>query len=460
MARQARSDRGPGSVPRWGRSPHGRRLRGLISGLTALTLLGAIARGGLGAEPCILHIDPDSGPAAGGTLASVRLADRLVSADVEVRFGDQPARVVSRSGVVLKIEAPPHPPGVVTIRLPVEACEAEADGGRFTFLAPPQLLAVRTLDPAADTGDLVLEGTGSGFGPNARLLVDGTPVPTEIKGPERVEGRIPAALLGTARHMSLRIQDPKSGISDALPLTIANPLPYLASVQTPPLRAGRGRTPIRLFGRDFRPASVVHIGGQPQEARFLSDKEIEAVLPAETLEHPGNLSIRVVTPGPGGGESDALSLTVLPPPPFGGRFVVFMTNRHGGRNHIRLLDRQTGKLDALEEANSPSASDGYPAISADGRFIVFQSDRHGGQSDILLFDRESRVLDRLPEANDPKAFDGFPSVSPDGRFIVFESDRLNRRPKIFVFDRETRLLTELNQANEATADDGVAAISN
>jgi len=249
-------------------------------------------------------------------------------------------------------------------------------------------------------------------------------------------------------------------MSDALSLTIANPLPHLTGLQTPPLRAGRGRSLIRLFGRDFRPASVVQLEGQPQQTRFLSDRELEAVLSAETLERPASLTIRVATPGPGGGESNALNLTVLPPPPFGGRFVVFMTNRHGGRNHIRLLDRQTGKLDSLEEANNPGASDGYPAISADGRFIVFQSDRHEGQNDILLFDRESRTLDRLPEANDPKAFDGFPSVSPDGRFIVFESDRLNRRPKIFVFDRETRLLTELSQANEATADDGVAAISN
>jgi hypothetical protein len=260
--------------------------------------------------------------------------------------------------------------------------------------------------------------------------------------------------------MVLRVMDPKSGLSDPLTLTLANPVPHLVGLQAPLLRAGRGRTLVRLHGQDFRPASVVHLAGKPLETRFHSDRDLEAVLPAEALEKPGRLSIGVATPGPGGGDSNALELTVLPPPPFGGRFIVFMTNRKSGRNHIVLLDRQTGKLDPLEQANSVNSSDGYPSISADGRFIVFQSDRHRGQSDILLFDRESRTLDLLPEANDPKAFDGFPSVSPDGRFIVFESDRLHGRPKIFVFDRETRLLTELSQANEATADDGVAAISN
>jgi hypothetical protein len=333
------------------------------------------------------------------------------------------------------------------------------EGPRFTYLTPPRLVSVRPVDPT-ETGDLTVEAVGSDFGPSVSLLVDGTPVPTEISEPERVRAKIPAALLGTARHMTLRIMDSTRGLSDGVTMTLANPVPRLASLQTPPLRAGRGRTVIRLAGHDFRSVSIARLDGRPLETRTYSESDLEAVLPAEALGTPGKLAISVATAGPGGGESNALQVQVLPPPPFGGHFVVFMSNRRGGRNHIFLLDRQTGKLDPLEEANSPTASDGYPSISGDGRFIVFQSDRHRGQSDILLFDRESRALDLLPEANDPAAFDGFPSVSPDGRFIVFESDRLHRKPKVFLFDRETRLLTEVSPANEVTADDGVAAISN
>jgi hypothetical protein len=389
----------------------------------------------------------------------VTLVDQIESADVEVRFGERVARVLTRVGETLEVEAPAHPPGSVPVRVVAGACAVEADGPRFTYLAPPRLVSVRAVDPTA-AGDLTVEAVGADFGSSASLLVDGTPVPTERKESERLQARIPAALLGIARHMTLQIQDPRRGVSDGVTMTLANPPPRLVSIQAPALRAGRARTIIGLVGRDFRSASVARLDGNPLDTRLRSDSYLEAVLPAEALGTPGTRSISVATAGPGGGESAALDLQVLPPPPFGGHFVVFMSNRRGGRNHIFLLDRQTGKLDPLDEANSLTASDGYPSISADGRLIVFQSDRHGGQSDILLFDRERRTLDLLPEANDPAAFDGFPSLSPDGRFIVFESDRLYRKPKVFLFDLETRRLTALNAANEVTADDGVAAISN
>ena len=433
---------------------------GMLWGAALTLSLCVLASPAPGAAPCILGLDPDAGPAAGGTQVRVRLADQLGSSDVAVRFGDMPARILGRLGDVLEVEAPAHPPGSIPLHVSTEACAAEGDGPRFTYLPPPRLLSVHPRNSQAEGGDLVLDVTGAGFAPGASLLIDGTPVPTGLQDGERWEATVPAALLGTARHMVLRVRDPKSGLSDPVTLTLANPVPHLIGLQAPLLRAGRGRTPVRLHGQDFRPVSVVQLEGKALDTRYHSDQDLEAVLPPEALEKPGRLSVSVVTSGPGGGTSNALELTVLPPPPFGGRFVVFMSNRRGGRNRILLLDRQTGKLDPLEEANSANASNGYPSISAEGRYIVFQSDRHRGQSDILLFDRESRTLDLLPEANDPSAFDGFPSISPDGRFVVFESDRLGGKPKIFVFDRETRLLTELSQANEAAADDGMAAISN
>jgi dipeptidyl aminopeptidase/acylaminoacyl peptidase len=192
--------------------------------------------------------------------------------------------------------------------------------------------------------------------------------------------------------------------------------------------------------------------------RYQSPEELVATIPAELLSAPGIMPVAVVTPGPAGPTTVAYALTVFPPLP--GRYVVFTSNRRDARNHVYLLDRQAGRLDPLEEANSTGGSDGYPTISADGRLIAFQSDRSRGQTDILLFDRQTRVLDPLPEANHPTAFDGFPHISADGRFIVFESDRVNRRPKLYLFDRQTRTLTELIEANDPAADDGLGAISN
>jgi hypothetical protein len=236
------------------------------------------------------------------------------------------------------------------------------------------------------------------------------------------------------------------------------PAPQLAVIEVRPLAAGDPATPITVFGKAFQPDSTIQVAGMPIPTTYRTADEMSGTIPAHLLVAPRELTVEVRTPGPGGGTSLAGRVAVAASV-FPGRFVVFTSNRRGGRNHVYLLDRQRSWLDPLEEANSASANDGYPAISADGRFIVFQSDRHRGQYDVFLFDRERRVLDPLSGANHPTAFDGFPSISADGRFIVFESDRLGK-PKLFLFDLQGRTLSELSRANEGSADDGLAAISN
>lgn len=248
--------------------------------------------------------------------------------------------------------------------------------------------------------------------------------------------------------------DPRSApTSDA-----AKPAPQLAVIEVRPLSTGDPPTLIKVFGKAFQPDSTIQVAGEPIPTTYRSAEEMHGTIPARLLVTPRELTVEVRTPGPGGGASLTGRVTVATSV-FPGRFVVFTSNRRGGRNHLYLLDRQWNSLDPLEEANSVNANDGYPAISADGRFIVFQSDRNRGQQDVFLFDRERRVLDSLPEANHPTAFDGFPSISADGRFIVFESDRLGKL-KVFLFDLQGRALSELRRANEGTADDGLAAISN
>jgi len=237
------------------------------------------------------------------------------------------------------------------------------------------------------------------------------------------------------------------------------PAPQLAVIEVRPLAAGDPPTPITVFGKAFQPDSTIHVTGTPIPTTYRSAEEMRGTIPAHLLAVPRELTVEVRTPGPGGGISLAGRVSVATSV-FPGRFVVFTSNRRGGRNHLYLLDRQRSALDPLEEANSANANDGYPAISADGRFIVFQSDRNRGQQDVFLFDRERRMLDALPEANHPTAFDGFPAISADGRFIVFESDRLGGKLKLFLFDLQGRALSELNHANDVAADDGLAAISN
>lgn len=310
-----------------------------------------------------------------------------------------------------------------------------------------------TLEDLSDEGDLEVR-FGDRLATNVRRI-----------GGSTVEAATPP---GSAGSVAVWVVNTRSGAVtsravftylDALPLTVENPAPQIISLKASlPPRGGAPGTLV-VAGKGFRPESVIQLDQAPVRTEFRSEEELVGTIPSRVFETSAAVAITVSTPGPGGGASNAGRL-VVEVPPIVGRFVVFTSNRRGGRNHLFLFDRATSLLDPMEEANSPNANDAYPSISADGRFIVFQSDRKRGQSDIYLFDRETRTLDLLPEANHPTAFDGFPKISPDGRLIIYESDRLNGKPKIFLFDRVTRISSELSRLNAANADDGLAAISN
>jgi len=420
---------------------------------------------GASAQAPAVSLTPDKGPTGGGTRVLIEIDEGLTLGSIRVEFGGRPVRVVRGLGLsIVEVITPPGNPGPVPVRVVYGLLMKTAASAVFTYVSPAPRLA--RLDPStvqAGSEELPLSVEGEDFTTSCSLRVGETEVSTTVLSSQRLQGRIPASLLARAGSLEVRVTDSAigGGASNVVPLAVVNPSPQLTAVEAPPLRVGGhtvGPVTLTVRGRAFRPESVIQLAGAAAPTQYRSNQELAAIIPPELLAKPGELPVVVVTPGPGGGTSRPLSLSVVAP--FPGRFLVFTSNRRGGRNHIYLLDRQTGHLDPLEEANSSNGNDGYPSISADGRFIVFQSDRRGRQFHVFLFDRETRSLDPLPELNHSTAFDGFPRISPDGRFIVFESDRLNARPKVFLFDRQTRTLSELHQANEATADDGLAAISN
>ncbi len=419
-------------------------------------------------EGRIVALSPDKGPSSGGTLVSLQVEGGMVLGPLQVMFGNRPASVVRRVGLSrLEAVTPPGTPGPVPVRVVNDLWQTGTRPAVFTYtLTPPRLVRLDPLTVPVGAADLVFQVEGEYFTATSHVHVAETRVSTTFVSPQRLQAKVAASFLEAARSLDVRVIDAAlgGGTSNVLSVTVVNPPPLVTGLEAPLLKAGDAATSVTVRGQDFRPDSTIQIGGTPVATTYRTGEELVAVIPPEVLAKAGDLPITVVTPGPGGGTFEALGLTVLAPPPapppFPGRFLVFTSNRGGGRNHIFLLDRQMRRLDRLEEANSVYSSDGYPSISADGRYVVFQSDRRDGQSDVFLFDRETRTLDALPELNHPTAFDGFPHLSADGRFIVFESDRLNGKPKIFLFDRKTRTLAAVNEANDATADDGLAAISN
>jgi TolB protein len=126
--------------------------------------------------------------------------------------------------------------------------------------------------------------------------------------------------------------------------------------------------------------------------------------------------------------SDAVNLTAdveandaLPDISANGERIVF---RSGGRNagQVYVLDGDSRERRRLTDADA-SEVETMPALSPDGEWVVFATDRAGGRK--LWVQRvdgsEGRFLE--PDRLDIPDVSMHPSFSPDGQWVVFTSDR-------------------------------------
>jgi YVTN family beta-propeller protein len=92
------------------------------------------------------------------------------------------------------------------------------------------------------------------------------------------------------------------------------PVPSILFVTPSSAFAGSAALSMRVLGTNFTPFSKVHVNGVEQTTSFISSVELQAVVAASSLTQAGAMSVKVVTPQPGGGTSAALAFTVNNPP--------------------------------------------------------------------------------------------------------------------------------------------------
>lgn len=88
-------------------------------------------------------------------------------------------------------------------------------------------------------------------------------------------------------------------------------VPVLNSLGKPYAIAGQPAMTLLINGQNFEPASIVWWGGMEWETTFLNSTLLSITLNEADLAIPGDISVRVDTPPPGGGTSSILNFQVI-----------------------------------------------------------------------------------------------------------------------------------------------------
>jgi hypothetical protein len=110
-------------------------------------------------------------------------------------------------------------------------------------------------------------------------------------------------------------QDNTVSIFSAILTGTVTPLPTISSISPLSTMVNSGAFTITVTGTNFVTGSTVYFGGQPHPTIFVSATQLTAAIQANDVGNIGGVSVFVVNPAPGGGDSTSITFSVFGPPP-------------------------------------------------------------------------------------------------------------------------------------------------
>jgi hypothetical protein len=197
----------------------------------------------------------------------------------------------------------PDPPGV--------------NGGLFlakieglSFVPGPELISLLPASAMAGDPGFLLSVIGTDFVDGAVVRWDGSDRTTTFVSSSEVDATIPVSDLAAGKTVRITVRNPDTGISNALPFTINNPVPTMASISPMTASGGCAAFTLTVVGTDFVPNSVVQWNNVAKTTTYVSGTELRAAIDAACLATPGDVQVTVVNPAPAGGTSAVASFAL------------------------------------------------------------------------------------------------------------------------------------------------------
>jgi len=184
----------------------------------------------------------------------------------------------------------------------------------FTVNNPlPALSAMSPTNVIAGSSGFTLTLNGSNFVASSAVRVNGVDRPTTFVSGTRLTAAIPASDLATAKLLSITVASPGpgGGVTSALTFAVNNPVPTISSISPNPVLALGSSFTLTVNGTGYNSSSVVQVNGSPRPTTLVSPTQLQAQIPQADIIAVGQRTITVFNPTPGGGTSNAATLTVI-----------------------------------------------------------------------------------------------------------------------------------------------------
>lgn len=184
-----------------------------------------------------------------------------------------------------------------------DAIQTDSGSPVITSLEPSRVIV--------NKGAVTLIVTGNGFSSQSVVKLNGEARPARYINPSELRLQIPSSFLKHAAEIWVVVHNPDGRISNAALFTVENPIPVVTNIS--PTSKFVGDDPFMLYvdGKNFAGESIVQFDGVNQATTFEDSKNLSVEISSSQLASPTEISVRVFTPAPGGGISNALPLLLL-----------------------------------------------------------------------------------------------------------------------------------------------------